>query len=155
MSHATVDRREVLKTGAAAGATLLIGLYLPAFDPRPRPDPTHAPEPFKPNARIEIGPDGAVTIWRGRSEMGHGVRTALPTIVAARLAGGRGGERPRVRPRRGGGRRRPWARGVGRAAGRAALGRRRGGGVGHGACVGGRVRHVGRLGGGCHGAPEE
>src|SRR5438067_9296896 len=85
MSHATVDRREFLKTGAAAGATLLIGLYLPAFDPRPRPAPAHAPEPFKPNAWIEIGPDGAVTIWTGRSEMGQGVRTAMPMIVAEEL----------------------------------------------------------------------
>src|SRR5438876_175083 len=87
MSHATVDRREFLKTGAAAGATLLIGLYLPAFDPRPRPRPApaHPPEPFKPNAWIEIGPDGAVTIWTGRSEMGQGVRTAMPMIVAEEL----------------------------------------------------------------------
>src|SRR5947207_13353530 len=87
MSHATVDRREFLKTGAAAGATLLIGLYLPAFDPRPRPRPApaHPPEPFKPNAWIEIGPDGAVTIWTGRSEMGQGVRTATHMILAEEL----------------------------------------------------------------------
>jgi len=83
MSHGTVDRREFLKTGGAAGATLLIGLYLPAFDPRPAP--AHAPEPFKPNAWIEIGHDGAVTIWTGRSEMGQGVRTAMPMIVAEEL----------------------------------------------------------------------
>src|SRR5213596_3239948 len=81
MSHATVDRREFLKTGAAAGATFVIGLYLPAFDRGAR----HAPEAFKPNAWIEIGPDGAVTIWTGRSEMGQGVRTAMPMIVAEEL----------------------------------------------------------------------
>src|SRR5947207_2871530 len=84
MSHATVNRREFLKTGAAAGATLVIGFYLPAFERR---DP-HAPEslaPFKPNAWIEIRPDGTVTIWTGRSEMGQGVRTAMPMIVAEEL----------------------------------------------------------------------
>src|SRR5438067_10012887 len=84
MSHAIVNRRDFLKTGAAAGATLVIGLYLPAFDPRG----SHAPvarEPFKPNAWIEIRPDGAVTIWTGRSEMGQGVRTAMPMIVAEEL----------------------------------------------------------------------
>src|SRR5439155_605005 len=77
------------------GATLLIGLYLPAFDPRPRPRPApaHPPEPFKPNAWIEIGPDGAVTIWTGRSEMGQGVRTAMPMIVAEELEA----DWPRVR----------------------------------------------------------
>jgi isoquinoline 1-oxidoreductase subunit beta len=84
MSHATVNRREFLKTGAAAGASLAIGLYLPAFDP----SASHAPaarQPFKPNAWIEIRPDGAVTIWTGRSEMGQGVRTAMPMIVAEEL----------------------------------------------------------------------
>src|SRR5256885_10340394 len=84
MSHATVNRREFLKTGAAAGAGLVIGLYLPAFDP----GASHAPaarEPFKPNAWIEIRPDGTVTIWTGRSEMGQGVRTAMPMIVAEEL----------------------------------------------------------------------
>src|SRR6266516_3136561 len=84
MSHATVNRREFLKTGAAAGASLVIGLYLPTFDP----SASHAPaarEPFKPNAWIEIRPDGAVTIWTGRSEMGQGVRTAMPMIVAEEL----------------------------------------------------------------------
>src|SRR5439155_748824 len=84
MSHATVNRREFLKTGAAAGATLVIGLYLPALDPRTSHAPA-APEPFKPNAWIEIRPDGAVTIWTGRSEMGQGVRTAMPMIVAEEL----------------------------------------------------------------------
>ena len=39
MSHATVDRREFLKTGAAAGASFVIGLYLPAFDRGARPEP--------------------------------------------------------------------------------------------------------------------
>src|SRR5213593_2124373 len=84
MSHAIVNRREFLKTGAAAGATLVIGLYLPAVDPRG----SHAPaarEPFKPNAWIEIRPDGAVTIWTGRSEMGQGVRTAMLMILAEEL----------------------------------------------------------------------
>src|SRR5256886_11297077 len=84
MSYGIVNGREFLRTGAATGATLVIGLYLPAFDPRG----SHAPaarQPFKPNAWIEIRPDGAVTIWTGRSEMGQGVRTAMPMIVAEEL----------------------------------------------------------------------
>ncbi|OLC76136.1 MAG: hypothetical protein AUH78_07450 [Gemmatimonadetes bacterium 13_1_40CM_4_69_8] len=84
MSHATVNRREFLKTGAAAGASLVIGLYLPTFDP----SASHAAaarEPFKPNAWIEIRPDSSVIIWTGRSEMGQGVRTAMPMIVAEEL----------------------------------------------------------------------
>src|SRR5207253_1516326 len=66
------------ETGVAAGASLLIGFHLPAFD-------RGAAKPFKPNAWIEIRPDGVVTIWTGRSEMGQGVKTAMPMIVAEEL----------------------------------------------------------------------
>src|SRR2546427_12343791 len=84
MSHAIVNRREFLNTGGAAGAPLVIGLYPPAFELEP-PHAAAAPQPFRPNAWIEIGPDGSVTIWTGRSEMGQGVRTAMPMIVAEEL----------------------------------------------------------------------
>ena len=78
MSRTTINRREFLETGVAAGASLLIGFHLPAFD-------RGAAKPFKPNAWIEIRPDGVVTIWTGRSEMGQGVKTAMPMIVAEEL----------------------------------------------------------------------
>jgi len=78
VTHATMNRREFLETGVAAGASLLIGFHLPAFD-------RSATQSFKPNAWIEIKPDGAVTIWTGRSEMGQGVKTAMPMIVAEEL----------------------------------------------------------------------
>src|SRR5437773_10987778 len=87
MSHASLNRREFLKTGGAAGATLVIGLYLPAFEREP-PHAAAAPQPFRPNAWIEIGPDGSVTIWTGRSEIGQSVRTAMPMIVAYSLEAG-------------------------------------------------------------------
>jgi isoquinoline 1-oxidoreductase beta subunit len=45
-----------------------------------------ASKPFAPNAWLEIAPDGAVKIWCGKSEMGQGVRTALPMIVAEELS---------------------------------------------------------------------
>src|SRR4029077_15454817 len=78
MNRGTINRREFLETGVAAGASLLIGFHLPAFD-------RGATQSFKPNAWIEIRPDGAVTIWTGRSEMGQGVKTAMPMIVAEEL----------------------------------------------------------------------
>jgi isoquinoline 1-oxidoreductase beta subunit len=40
---------------------------------------------FAPNAWLEITMDGAVKIWCGKSEMGQGVRTALPMMVAEEL----------------------------------------------------------------------
>jgi hypothetical protein len=32
MTHVTMNRREFLETGVAAGASLLIGFHLPAFE---------------------------------------------------------------------------------------------------------------------------
>ncbi|HKE92498.1 MAG TPA: xanthine dehydrogenase family protein molybdopterin-binding subunit [Gemmatimonadales bacterium] len=78
MAHATQTRREFLQTSATIGASLVIGFHLPAAGRR-------SAASFKPNAWLEIQPDGAVTIWTGRSEMGQGVRTAMPMIVAEEL----------------------------------------------------------------------
>jgi len=85
MARAIVTRRDFLKTGAAAGATLVIGVYLPALDRRGAAAAALPAAPFKPNVWIEIQPDGAVSIWTGRSEMGQGVKTAMPMIVAEEL----------------------------------------------------------------------
>jgi len=79
MAHTTQTRREFLKTSATVGATLVIGFRVPALDRRRAPS-------FKPNAWLEILPDGTVNIWTGRSEMGQGVRTAMPMIVAEELS---------------------------------------------------------------------
>lgn len=87
MSHPTQTRREFLETSAALGASLLIGFYLPGVERRASPSPGRAPGAvtFKPNAWLEVHADGAVTIWTGRSEMGQGVKTAMPMIVAEEL----------------------------------------------------------------------
>src|SRR5438128_1405733 len=141
MSHATVDRREFLKTGAAAGATLLIGLYLPAFDPRPRPrpPPAHPPEPVKPNAWIQLGPAGpaaqapprvsaAAAPDAGTGPTGQGQRHGRLRHgrARARNAVRRGGALPRVRRTREGVRPRPCPRRAGRATRGPSLERRRG-----------------------------
>jgi CO/xanthine dehydrogenase Mo-binding subunit len=74
-----LDRREFVKLGAVAGTGLFLGIRLPA-----RVGIDQA-APFAPNAFLQIDPSGAVTIWVGRSDMGQGVRTALPMIVADEL----------------------------------------------------------------------
>lgn len=84
MPRATQSRREFLKT-AGAGATLVIGFHLPAFGGPSSDEREPGATTFKPNAWLEVHPDGAVTIWTGRSEMGQGVRTAMPMIVAEEL----------------------------------------------------------------------
>jgi isoquinoline 1-oxidoreductase subunit beta len=72
-----LSRREFVAAGVAAGAGLVIGFYLPHRGSNP--------EVFSPNAYLRITPDNKVTIVCARSEMGQGVRTALPMILAEEL----------------------------------------------------------------------
>jgi len=82
---ALFDRREFLKMAAAGGAVLLVGFHLPA---RAGDDPAQAQEkpPVNPfNAWVKITPDGKVALILGKSEMGQGVMTSLPMILAEEL----------------------------------------------------------------------
>ena len=73
-----LSRREFVAAGVAAGAGLVVGFYLPHGG--------HArKESFSPNAYLRITPDNKITIVVARSEMGQGVRTALPMILAEEL----------------------------------------------------------------------
>lgn len=78
----TLDRREFLKVGAIAAGGLVVAVYVP--DARARSAPAAA-APFQPNVFLRIDPSGEVTITVARSDMGQGVRTALPMIVAEEL----------------------------------------------------------------------
>ena len=84
MTPSTFTRRDFVRTGAAAGASLVIGFHVPALECR-EPAAASPAGPFKPNAWIEIQADGVVRIWTGRSEMGQGVKTSMPMIVAEEL----------------------------------------------------------------------
>jgi isoquinoline 1-oxidoreductase beta subunit len=72
-----LSRREFVGAGIAAGAGLVIGFYLPHRN--------ESRKEFSPNAYLRITPDNKVTIVVARSEMGQGVRTALPMILAEEL----------------------------------------------------------------------
>ena len=85
MLRTSQTRREFLETGAAMGTSLVIGFYLPGLGRRSSAGPASGTATFKPNAWLEVHPDGAVSIWTGRSEMGQGVKTAMPMIVAEEL----------------------------------------------------------------------
>jgi len=73
------SRRTFLKTGAALGGGLVIGVALPEAFAK------SAVTTSMPNAWIRIGSDNTVTILCARSEMGQGVVMALPTLVAEEL----------------------------------------------------------------------
>src|ERR1700690_3332783 len=74
-----LSRREFLTAGVAAGAGLVIGFYLP------HGSSSSGQNAFAPNAYLKITPDNKITVMVPRSEMGQGVRTSLPMILAEEL----------------------------------------------------------------------
>lgn len=79
-----MGRREFIKSGAALGAGLTLAFYLPAgFGAVSRAAASDSP--FMPNAFIRIGADSRVTVIVKHLEMGQGVYTGLPTLVAEEL----------------------------------------------------------------------
>jgi isoquinoline 1-oxidoreductase beta subunit len=82
----TTTRRDFIRAGAIAGGGLLLGVYLPAQPALARALTfVTGAEPFAPNAWIRIDGNGLVTVMLNKSEMGQGVATSLPVIVAEEL----------------------------------------------------------------------
>jgi len=80
-----VNRRDFLKKSAAGGTALVIGFYLPAVA-HAQEAPQQEKKPPNPlNAWVRITPDSRVTLILGKSEMGQGIMTALPMILAEEL----------------------------------------------------------------------
>ncbi|MBM2853966.1 MAG: aldehyde oxidase [Steroidobacteraceae bacterium] len=75
-------RRDFLKVSALAGGGLIIGLTLPGCGKRTT---VAAAVGGMPNAWLKIGGDNRITILVDRSEMGQGVYTALPMLLAEEL----------------------------------------------------------------------
>ncbi|NIP80318.1 MAG: molybdopterin-dependent oxidoreductase, partial [Gemmatimonadetes bacterium] len=82
MADGVVTRREFLLTGASAGAALVIAVNLPATDLFAR---QARGDGFHPAAWIRIDTDGIVSVVVDEAEMGQGVLTSLPMIVAEEL----------------------------------------------------------------------
>src|SRR2546429_2545592 len=82
---AVVNRREFLKTGAAGGVALVVGFRLSpaAFADQAEDQEKKPPNPF--DAWVRITPDNRVTLILSKSEMGQGIMTALPMILAEEL----------------------------------------------------------------------
>ena len=77
----TISRRLFLKTGAAVGGGLMVGWVPEAY----AADAAKKVEPLPPAAYVRIDPQGKVTIICPMAEMGQGVYTALPMLVAEEL----------------------------------------------------------------------
>src|SRR5262245_38131814 len=80
-SSPELDRRSFLRVSAAAAGGLVVGLYFnrPALG---REGPSPPAKVYPPDAFVHIKPDGGILITVNRLEMGQGVHTALPMILA-------------------------------------------------------------------------
>jgi isoquinoline 1-oxidoreductase beta subunit len=77
-----LDRRSFIKLAGLAGGGLTLGFHLGA------PSVAHAQEAtgdFTPNAFLSISTDGSILIYNKNPEVGQGIKTAFPMIVAEEL----------------------------------------------------------------------
>jgi isoquinoline 1-oxidoreductase beta subunit len=80
---AGMERRQFLKFSVAASGGLLIGFYLPGVSTLGSAQ--QSANTFTPNAFVRIGTDERVTVIVNHSEMGQGVYTSLPMLLAEEL----------------------------------------------------------------------
>jgi isoquinoline 1-oxidoreductase beta subunit len=83
------SRRDFLRKSALAGGGLVLGFY---FDPAnsaakrvAKPSAISEASAFKPNAFIRIDPNGTITLISKQPEIGQGIKTSLPMVIAEEL----------------------------------------------------------------------
>ena len=82
--QAPLDRRSFVKLAAIAGGGLILGYYARAAEIG-KPGEEKVDGVFIPNAFIRIAPNGSVTVYSARPEIGQGIKTSLPMVVAEEL----------------------------------------------------------------------
>ena len=83
-----LSRRSVLEGMGLVAAGLGLEVFLPArahAAPMPTSLPAVPTEGLRANVFVHVAPDGVVTIVCHRSEMGQGVRSSLPVLIADEL----------------------------------------------------------------------
>jgi isoquinoline 1-oxidoreductase beta subunit len=89
MIRRKIERRDFLKISVAASGGLLIGLQFPGISATASAQSSSAlggsTNSFMPNAFVRIGTDERVTVIVNHSEMGQGVYTSLPMLLADEL----------------------------------------------------------------------
>jgi isoquinoline 1-oxidoreductase subunit beta len=90
MATLTASRRTFLQVTALTGGGIVLGLYTDPVtgaqspSPSPAPSPTPLP-PLSPNAFVRINPDGTVVLMSKNPEIGQGIKTSLPMMIAEEL----------------------------------------------------------------------
>jgi isoquinoline 1-oxidoreductase beta subunit len=82
----TIGRRSFLRVSAVAGGGILLAAYIEPMENALAQAPQGPPPAMlTPNAFIRISPDGIVTITAKNPEIGQGIRTMLPMLIAEEL----------------------------------------------------------------------
>ncbi|WP_394828855.1 molybdopterin cofactor-binding domain-containing protein [Pendulispora albinea] len=92
MQMVVIPRRSFLAALGLAVGTLAVGLApsearaeLPAVPPGVAPQLPKGDGGITPNVFVHVAPDGTVTVVCHRSEMGQGIRSSLPVLIADEL----------------------------------------------------------------------
>ncbi len=89
LRDAALTRRRFIKVSGFVGGGLVLGLSLGAQRASAQRDGhgahTEGDARFAPNAYVQIRPDGTVVLYAKNPDVGQGVKTALPMIVAEEL----------------------------------------------------------------------
>jgi isoquinoline 1-oxidoreductase beta subunit len=78
----TTNRREFLKTSAVASSVAVLGMYVPGMGGN---EAKAAGSLHTPNVWVHISDDNSITLLSHMSEMGQGVHTSLPMLIAEEL----------------------------------------------------------------------
>ena len=80
-----LSRRSFLHVTALSGGGMLIGAAIDPGALAQQPRPHQPATPLEPNAFIRIAPDGTVTLISRNPEIGQGIKTMLPMLIAEEL----------------------------------------------------------------------
>ena len=81
-----LQRRDFIKLGSAAGRSLILGMFLPqACNTDTKKVEAAACDPLQPMPYLKVESTGDITVYFSRAEMGQGVNTSLPMILAEEL----------------------------------------------------------------------
>jgi len=81
-----IDRRDFIKLSALASGGLVVGFYINSGGDANAAESAAGPGgSFAPNAFVSITPDGKITIVSKQPEIGQGIKTSLPMVIAEQL----------------------------------------------------------------------
>jgi len=80
-----LDRRSFLRVSAVAGGGILVALHFDPFTEIFAQAPQLPPAAYQPTAFLRVAADGIVTIMSKNPEIGQGVKTHLPMLIADEL----------------------------------------------------------------------